>query len=428
MYLPKELSSITATRLIGHWHDDKVPVYDVSTVHGFNQIVGYIKHNNANNGTVLYRGQAQLHEKLIPSILHGTPSKMELLARNNDLSRYINKIVADDRMNRLLHFDASTKDRHFYKRHVVESMLQHYGLRTHFQDFVDNHWTALWFGLHELKKELLPDCSGENKYYQHYYVRRKPSLDAVEKAPACLSLKRPILASLPPRPNLYAILSASDYTEELLWDQKNARKLKNITDEKSKAEVFQRLVDRDIASREKKNQQLIKSWEKKVAKIESANQVLLKNYETDQESDVAYVYILLYVADTHGENFKGVYVGTETITIDLRKALPSVLLRPCAQHGWTVRRIGRFSDLSDGVVCVLRLKVALVDQMMGTGLLVSPENFFPPAEFDDGYRILLDREEPAPFGTPPPKYPRDLPSLFPFGTIQHYVHKKTFSP
>lgn len=174
----------------------------------------------------------------------------------------------------------------------------------------------------------------------------------------------------------------------------------------------------------KENQRLLESWKKEVSKTEAANQILLNHYKTDQESDVAYVYILLYVADTHGENFKGVYMGTETITIDLRKALPSVLLRPCAQHGWTVKRIGQFSDLSDGVVCVLRLKVALVDRMMGTGLLVCPENFFPPVEFDDGYRILLCREEPAPFGTLSPKYPRELPSLFPFGTIQHYVHKK----
>ena len=424
MYLPKELSSITDTRLVGHWHNGKVPVYDVSTVHGFNQIVGYIKHNNANDGTVLYRGQAHLHEKLIPSILHGSPNKAELIARNKNLSDYINRIIADEGMNRLLHFDESTENRFFYKKHVTESMLQHYGLRTHFQDFVDNHWTALWFGLHELKKELLPGCSSGNKYYQYYYVRRNHKLDALEKAPDCLSLKKPVLTSLPPKPNLHTIISASDYTEDQLRDQKNARKLQNITDEKNRSEVFRRLIERDIASRKKENQRLIASWEKEVAKTEAGNQILLDNYKIDQESDVAYIYILLYVADTHGDNFKGVYMGTETVTIDLRKALPSVLLRPCAQHGWTVRRVGKFSDLSDGVVCVLRLKVALVDQMMGTGLLVSPENFFPPAEFDDGYRILLGREEPAPFGTPSPKYPRDLPSLFPFGTIQHYVHKK----
>lgn len=423
MYIPKELSSIEDTRLVGYWHNNKVPVYEVTTVHGLNQIVGYVKHTNANHGTVLYRGQARLHEKLIPSILHGSPTKLELKTRNQELSNYVKRIATDDRMQSLLHFDVSTDDRYFYKQHVIESMLQHYGLRTHFQDFVDNHWTALWFGLYELKKEPMPGCPTDCEYTQYYYTRRNSILAVKEKAPACLSLKSPELEPLPPAPELCPILPSTDYTEDLLSDQKNASKLKFIADEDSRKKAFQRLVKRDIGAKERRNQQLIESWEKEKAKINAANQDLLARYATDQESDIAYMYLLLYVADTRGENFRGVYAGTETITIDLRKALPSVLLRPCAQHGWTVRRIGIHSDLSDGVVCVLRLRVDLVDKMMGTGLLVMPENFFPPIERDNGYRILLGREEPSPFGTPPAKNPRDLPSLFPFGTIQHFVDK-----
>ena len=62
-------------------------------------------------------------------------------------------------------------------------------------------------------------------------------------------------------------------------------------------------------------------------------------YERDQRSNVSYAYLILYVADTQGECFRGVYAGTETMTIDLRKALPSVILRPCAQHGWIVKKI-----------------------------------------------------------------------------------------
>lgn len=30
MYLPKKLSSIEDTCLIGYWHEDKVPVYEVT--------------------------------------------------------------------------------------------------------------------------------------------------------------------------------------------------------------------------------------------------------------------------------------------------------------------------------------------------------------------------------------------------------------
>ena len=88
MYLPKELASIEDTRLVGYWHDGKVPVYEVTTVHGLNQMVGYVKHTNANDGTVLYRGQARLYEKLIPSILHENPTEAELKTRSQKLSNY----------------------------------------------------------------------------------------------------------------------------------------------------------------------------------------------------------------------------------------------------------------------------------------------------------------------------------------------------
>lgn len=421
MYLPKETSGISGTRLIGYWHDNKVPVYEVTTVHGLNQIVGYIKHNNANHGTVLYRGQANLYESLIPSILHGAPTHSELVKRSNELSKYIEAIIADKEMQKLLHFDENMINRSFYKQYVVESMLQHYGVRTHFQDFVDNHWTALWFGLYELKKELMPGCTHDCEYYCYYYTRRAPRLDEKRKAPKCLSLKVPELSALPNAPTLYPILQIADYTEELLEDRKGLKAIKGIEDQDSYIKAFQCLAKREIGKKQKKNEQLNKSWEAKKKKVELSNQEKLAQYTLDQESDIAYMYLLLYIADTRGENFKGAYAGTETITIDLRKAIPSTLLRPCAQHGWTVKRIGDNSDLSDGVVCVLRLQVSLVDQMMGTGILVSQENFFPTVEHDTGYRKLLNREAPAPFGNPPVKHKRDLPSLFPFGTFQHFV-------
>lgn len=207
----------------------------------------------------------------------------------------------------------------------------------------------------------------------------------------------------------------------MLSANKNLQTVLRISDDTTRTHAFSRLVARDIGKREKENQLRLEAWERDKQVITEKNQQLIDQYSIDQESDIAYVYLLLYVADTRGENFKGVYAGTETITIDLRKALPSVLLRPCAQHGWTVRHLGDHPDLSSGVVCVLRLTVSLVDEMMGNGSLVSSENFFPPAKNDNGYRILLSREQPAPFGSPPRKNARDLPSLFPFATFQHYI-------
>ena len=421
MYLPKEMSQIDDTRLIGYWHGKTIPVYDVTSIHGLNQIIGYVKHTNANNGTVLYRGQAHLHEKLIPSILHGSPSHDDVEIRNRNLKETIESIVNDDKMQTLLHFDDSTSERSFYKQHVTESMLQHYGFRTRFQDFVDNHWTALWFGLHELNKTLMPGCMDPCLYYYYYYTKRYHLLSSPQKAPTSMRLKEPELRALPPMPELVEIPDKKDYTQEMLSANKNLKRVLQISDESKRSQAFSRLIVGDIRRREIQNQQILDNWERDKEKINLENQKLLNQYAIDQESNIAYVYLLLYVADTRGENFKGVYAGTETITIDLRKALPSVLLRPCAQHGWTVRRLGKESDLSSGVVCVLRLTVSLVDEMMGTGSLVSSENFFPPTKHDNGYRILLSREEPAPFGNPPKKNPRDLPSLFPFSTFQHYI-------
>ena len=40
---------------------------------------------------------------------------------------------------------------------VIEAVLQHYGAKIFCVDFVDNHWTALWFGLYQWNSQ-------ENKY------------------------------------------------------------------------------------------------------------------------------------------------------------------------------------------------------------------------------------------------------------------------
>ena len=51
-----------------------------------------------------------------------------------------------------------------------------------------------------------------------------------------------------------------------------------------------------------------------------------------------YIYIFLYLADTNGANIRGLYIGDEIYTVDLRKAIPSYFLRPASQHGWVVRK------------------------------------------------------------------------------------------
>lgn len=423
MEYPKELSIIKDTRLIGYWHNEKILVFDVTSVHGFNQIVGYVKHINANEGTVLYRGQTKLHPTLVPSIMHGSPNEETLRIRETNLSQYVDRIINDERMKTLLHFGEDTNKRLFYKQHIVESMLQHYGLQTHFQDFVDNHWTALWFGLFECKRALMKDATKAHPYYWHYYERREHTLDTTEKAPECLVLKKPVPKEVPTEPILHKILPENEYTAELIEDKKALKRIQAIQDETQRQSALSSIIKYQIGRKQRENAQLILKYEKEKKRIQQINQIAQEQYNNDLVSDTAYCYILLYVADTCGESFKGAYAGTETITIDLRKALPSTLLLPCAQHGWTVRRLGNNYDLSDGVVCVLRLSVALVDEMMGTGALVSQNNFFPPLDKDDGYRDLLGREEMPLFDNGTLKYKRNQPSLFPYGTLQHFIEK-----
>ena len=90
MYRPENLS-IDGTRFLGRWNGI-VPVYDVFTMQGLNAIVGCVKHNNAAYGTVLYRGQTELHPKLIPSILHGNPDREERKRREKEVNLYVKNI------------------------------------------------------------------------------------------------------------------------------------------------------------------------------------------------------------------------------------------------------------------------------------------------------------------------------------------------
>lgn len=58
-----------------------------------------------------------------------------------------------------------------FQKLVVEAVLQHYGATTYCVDFVDNHWTALWFGLYKWDKTnsryLLRNNSGRGEGGAH---------------------------------------------------------------------------------------------------------------------------------------------------------------------------------------------------------------------------------------------------------------------
>ena len=137
---PKKNNAIKGAIAIGTWKNEEVPIFSVSTQHELNQLIGYVKHINAANGTVLYRGQTNNYPGLKPSGCRGQGYV------SGDI---INGLMNDTRFQHYLGLDQPevagwTK----YQELLIEAVLQHYGANTRCMDFVDNHWCALWFGLY----------------------------------------------------------------------------------------------------------------------------------------------------------------------------------------------------------------------------------------------------------------------------------------
>ena len=117
----------------------------------------------------------------------------------------------------------------------------------------------------------------------------------------------------------------------------------------------------------------------------------------DPTADI-YQYMLLVAVDNNAAPIeRGIYWGNETITIDLRSSLPSVFLRPHAQHGLVVRRnihdtVTSF-DMAQNVVAIVRLRIDNVISWIGEGSLLKTANLFPSPAYDYGYEILLQRKD-----------------------------------
>lgn len=110
-----------------------------------------------------------------------------------------------------------------------------------------------------------------------------------------------------------------------------------------------------------------------------------------------YQYILLIAIPGNSERKNtGIFVSDDYIEIDLRQALPSIFLRPHAQHGWVVRKKphnGDGYDMSETVIGILKIRIDIVEQWLGTGELLTQENLFPPMAYDNGYDLLLKRQD-----------------------------------
>lgn len=267
---------------------NEVPIFEISTIHALNQIIGHAKFNNNNYGTIYYRGERKLHDSIIPSLYReGT----HVYVKNTG----INKLLKEIRNQENKHDNFKLSGNVEYDNYKLEGCLQHYGISTRFIDVVDNHWVALWMGLNT------PQKLGK----KHGYIRYAP---------------------------------------------------------------------REIP--------FIKT---------------MKGQAINQENLYQYILLIAIPNSREHNTHIGITRTEKFVSIDLRQALPSVFLRPHAQHGIVVRKRCNSNcaadfDMATEVIGILKIRIDYATEWLGNGLLLSQDNLFPPAAFDQGLEILSSWE------------------------------------
>lgn len=127
------------------------------------------------------------------------------------------------------------------------------------------------------------------------------------------------------------------------------------------------------------------------------NPIELLSASEDAKNEI-YQYMILVAVDNNAAPVeRGIYIGNDIITIDLRSSLPSIFLRPHAQHGLVVRKnihqTGESFDVASNVIAVVRLRIDNVSAWIGEGSLLSNQNLFPSPAYDYGYELLLQRSD-----------------------------------
>ncbi len=118
-----------------------------------------------------------------------------------------------------------------------------------------------------------------------------------------------------------------------------------------------------------------------------------------KESNLYQYIILLAIPYSDKSVSKGISVSKTHVLVDLRQALPSIFLRPHAQHGLVVKKriekpksIEQY-DMATEVIGIVRIRLDKATNWLGEGVLLTQENLFPTPAFDIGYDILLSRTD-----------------------------------
>ena len=124
-------------------------------------------------------------------------------------------------------------------------------------------------------------------------------------------------------------------------------------------------------------------------------------YDKKEWEKRIYQFILLIaVPFPECQTIDGINDTKDIIEIDLRKSLPSIFLRPHAQHGLVIKKNVQKDiksaidyDLSTNVVAIIKIRIDRAKQWIGNGELLTQDNLIPPPGYDPGYDLLLSKYE-----------------------------------
>jgi hypothetical protein len=133
--------------------------YRVKDPHTFAQAAGYLKFILRDCGPILFRGHAKSHSNMFASLHRGLTETSGFKNRERAFANYLR--------------DAQEKDAFIPNtpEYTHAAILQHYGIRTHWLDVVDNVWVALWFACHEAR------IIERQASFLHFFRRRRPYPD-----------------------------------------------------------------------------------------------------------------------------------------------------------------------------------------------------------------------------------------------------------
>ena len=118
-----------------------IPVYGVSSFHSLTQLIGFGKYMNKDQCNVYLRGQTSLYGGYMsPSAL-----RRKKIPGTDDFEPINYEKRISDYKNRIHESLEQTKSFSKWDKNTIEPLLQHYGVRTHWIDIVDNVWVGLFY-------------------------------------------------------------------------------------------------------------------------------------------------------------------------------------------------------------------------------------------------------------------------------------------